>query len=99
MVHVIRWAGYDFNLYGSNETFPSASGVYIFAGVNARGNWTAYYVGQTENFSDRLHWHEKWEEALRLGATHIHLYFEPTYSTRIDIEAAVIEATRPILNR
>ena len=39
------------------------------------GNWKAYYIDETDNFSAEFEpTHEKWEEAQSMGATAIHVH-------------------------
>ena len=47
------------------------SGLYIFTYQQAV-SWYPLYVGQAQNFRDRLPNHERLDEAVRKGATHIH---------------------------
>lgn len=76
----------------------SAAGLYIFAYSTGGGRWKALYVGQTEDFSSRIPNHERWEEARRLGATHVHARVVPQAATRDVLERLLIENLQPPLN-
>ena len=60
--------------------------------------WTALYVGQTESLAARLPTHERWLEATRLGATHIHVRVEPLAMLRAAMEQQLIQTYQPRLN-
>ena len=87
----------EFTIYGSNKNWSSAAGLYIFSYQN--GNyWHAIYVGQTDDFSSRLPNHERLDEALRKGATHIHVAVIPQQSNRDKLEKMLIQNLKPTLN-
>jgi hypothetical protein len=79
-------------------TLPEPA-LYAFArpGPGPRG-WTPLFLSRTGNLADRLDGHERWEEARRLGATHILALFEPDREARGAAETDLIEALRPALN-
>ena len=60
--------------------------------------WRPLYVGKTQDFSARLPTHERWLEAVLLGATHIHARTEGNSWLRMLIEQELIETFRPPLN-
>lgn len=74
------------------------AGLYIFAGRNSANLWVALYVGQTDSFALRIPTHERWTEAARLGATHVHAMAESQAAMRDTIEAELIGAYQPRLN-
>jgi excinuclease UvrABC nuclease subunit len=94
----INWLTYGFDVYAPNTKWNDVPGIYIFAGPNASGRWRAYYIGQAASFKDRLADHENWNEAVRLGATHIHARVVQQQASRDTIEAELIEAYQPALN-
>ncbi len=81
-----------------DSTWNEVGGVYIFAGLNAQGLWRPHYIGKAESFSNRLPGHERWEEAVQLGATHVHAMVVQEEATRAAIERELISAWRPSLN-
>lgn len=95
----IDWGGYTFNVYSPQTDWNDVPGVYIFTGVNEQNQWVAYYVGESESFKTRpVKGHERWDEAVALGATHVHARGINDESTRLSVEAELIAAYRPPLN-
>lgn len=97
----VSWGGHGFTIYDpAKTTWNDVPGVYIFAGLDADLRWWyAKYIGQTTSFSNRLPNHERWEEATRQGATHIHAKVVQDEYQRIGIESALIQSYHPPLNR
>ena len=90
------WDGYEFRVYSPDTKWNDVGGLYIFAKRNQLGKWITLYAGQTGSFRDRLSGHERWAEAERQGATHIHARVEEDENLRILIEAKLIKHyTRP----
>lgn len=98
MNNKVTWLGYEFTVYATNTTWNPVPGVYMFCGLNARNQWITLYVGQAESLAVRLPTHERWPEAVRLGATHIHALVERRAANRDIIEKALIQAYQPRLN-
>lgn len=102
--HVVSWGGYDFNSYDPTQTnWNDVPGVYIFAGMSTDGRWwRAKYVGRTSSFSTRLgvgnNNHERWKEAIRKGATHVHARVVHNEMERRSLESMLIETYNPPLN-
>ena len=96
----VSWGGHGFTIYDpAKTTWNDVPGVYIFAGLDADLRWWyAKYIGQTTSFSNRLPSHERWEEATRQGATHIHAKVVQDEYQRIAIESALIQSYHPPLN-
>ena len=92
------WLGSIFTVYSPQVNWNAVAGLYIFAGRGLMGNWTALYVGQTESLAVRLSTHERWLEAARVGATHIHVRVEPLPMTRDAMEQQLIQTYQPRLN-
>ena len=97
----VSWGGYGFTVYDpAQTTWNDVPGVYIFAGLGTDLRWWyANYIGQTTSFSNRLPNHDKWQEAARQGATHIHARVVQDEYQRIAIESALIQSYQPSLNR
>lgn len=94
----VTWYNHEFDVFTPTSTWKTVGGVYIFTGLNNQAQWIALYIGQTNAFSERLPNHERWPEAQRLGATHIHLLQVPSAAIRILIERELIQAYQPLLN-
>lgn len=98
MSNIVTWAGHQFTAYPPTTTWNHVSGIYIFARQSSPGNWQALYIGQAQSFADRLPSHERWSEAARHGATHIHALIVPQQVNRDAIEQTLIRACQPVLN-
>ena len=97
---VVWGGGYAFAVYDPTATtWNDVPGVYVFAGLDATERWWyAKYIGQTTSFKSRIPSHERWQEAVRQGATHVHARVVQDASQRIDLENALVEAYRPPMN-
>lgn len=73
MLDIVKWLNWEFEVYGPGTGWNEVAGLYIFAGLNSAGEWVALYIGSTESLAERLPNHPRWPEAVRLGATHIHV--------------------------
>ena len=102
MAETVKWLGYEFTVYGDDTNWNEVAGLYVFVQhqVDTQGNpqWYAWYVGQTQSFSDRLPTHERWPEAVRKGANQIHARTEEDGLKREALEKELIEAYEPPLN-
>jgi hypothetical protein len=87
-----------FHVYDSNDKWLKAAGLYIFAYLAKDGLWRALYVGQTDDFSSRLPSHERLDEAIQHGATHIHAVQVPLAANRDEWERLLISHLQPQLN-
>ncbi len=87
----------EFTVYGSDTTWNKTAGLYVFTYQTPQG-WIALYVGQTDDFSARLPNHERWNEAARLGATHVHAVVVPLQANRDLYEKMLIRNLQPRLN-
>lgn len=87
----------NFYVYEYDTTWNEEAGLYIFA-YQTQQSWTALYVGQTDNFSNRLPNHERWEEAVQLGATHVHTVVVSLQTDRDQLEKRLIQVLQPEMN-
>lgn len=75
-------------------------GLYLFAqpGGLLDFGWRVTYVGETDDFATRIDGHEKWLDAVALGATHVGIC--PLYSAneRWLVEREMITSYCPPLN-
>ena len=97
----VEWGGgHSFFVYDADlRTWNDVPDVYIFAGLNSMRTWQAKYIGQTKSFRNRMPPnHARWNEAQRMGATHIHAKVVHSASSRLDLEQLLINAYRPPLN-
>lgn len=95
----VTWGSTEFTVFSPPRVeWYETSGIYIFTGVNSSNFWKALYIGQTDSFATRLPSHERWAEAVRLGATHIHAAVVPLAANRDRLEQALIAKYQPILN-
>lgn len=96
----VAWGGYVFHVCDYDTDWKDAPGVYIFTGVNQKNNWIPVYIGETGSFSDRMAGHERWEQARRLGATHVHArVVQGDRQVRVGIQDELVQAYSPPLNR
>ena len=99
----VEWGGHSFTVYDpALTTWKKVPGLYVFAGLAKDRQeilrWHAYYIGETQDFSDRFPNHEKWQAARRLGATHIHALIELQAGVREKEEKRLIRVYQPPLN-
>jgi hypothetical protein len=88
----------DFIVYDTNTLWNEFAGLYIFAYLSGE-YWHALYVGQTTDFSSRLPSHERWDEAVQKGATHIHALLVPQAANRDKVEKMLIQNLQPPMNQ
>ena len=88
----------SFNVYDSNENWSKVGGLYIFAYLAKDGIWRPLYIGQTDDFSARLPSHERLNEAIQRGATHIHAAVVPLAANRDTLERRLIASLQPPMN-
>ena len=98
MADKVKWLTYEFSVHGIGATWSKVAGIYIFTGVNAQNQWVALYIGQASSFAERLPNHDRWSEAHKLGATHVHARVESLQANRDKIEKELIQAFQPRLN-
>lgn len=100
LVHMssVSWLNREFNIHSHDAQWGDVAGIYVFAGRNVEGKWFPTYIGQTNSFKDRILSHERWEEAKRSGATHVHARVVLQQVDRDKIEKEMIETWKPKLN-
>ena len=95
------WLGHTFSVHLPSVEWSTAAGIYIFCGVSPQNKWTCLYVGQTVSFQarpGRPGAHDRWKEAVALGATHVHAMVVPLQAGRDRIERELIAGYKPPLN-
>lgn len=98
MADKVTWLTYEFSVHQHNANWNATAGIYIFCGLNQRGQWFPLYIGQASSLAERVPNHERWQEAVRLGATHVHAKVVSQQATRDQIEAELIQGYQPRLN-
>jgi len=108
---IVTWKGitgtaYQTDLCYYGRAFVGNPGVYIFCRptVGFPNNWDAIYVGETENFDDRLNLnltnHHQWANIKVKGATNVCCLHVPgDRSRRLAIETDLRAALRPPCNQ
>ena len=94
----VTWLTYDFTVYTKEANWNNTGGIYIFTGKNPQGLWVPLYIGKADNFQSRLVSHERWDESIRAGATHVRARGVAQEATREAIEAELIRNYQPKLN-
>lgn len=104
MVDTVRWTGvsgwgYDYEVYPFNTPLADVPGNYILCGITPQNFWNPLYIGEAEDLGARCCLgHEKWQGALRLGATHIHVHRHDNKQTRLAEETDLRKAFKTPLN-
>jgi predicted GIY-YIG superfamily endonuclease len=88
----------DMDVLDINANWNDSGGIYIFAYVT-EGSWQAAYVGQTNNFKVRLLSHDRWRNAVGMGATHVHAVAIDSEEDRDRVERQLIQHLQPPLNQ
>ena len=94
----VTWLTYEFIVYTMEANWNEVGGIYIFTGKNPQGLWVPLYIGKADSFQARFASHERWDEAARVGATHVHALVVPLEANRVIIEAELIQNYQPRLN-
>ncbi len=98
MADKVTWLTHEFSVHEHGANWNAAAGIYMFCGINQQNQWFPLYIGQASSLAERVPNHERWQEAVRLGATHVHAKAVSQQATRDQIEAALILAYQPRLN-
>jgi len=94
----VIWLGYEFKVYARfGATWNNVAGIYIFTAI-VGPHWKAFYIGQCDSFVNRFQTHERWDQAARLGATHVHARVVPLQADRDSLEQALIRTCQPPMN-
>jgi excinuclease UvrABC nuclease subunit len=92
------WITHTFEVHIPSVTWRDIPGIYIFCAVTPQNMWKPIYIGQADSLKARLANHERWEEAVALGATHVHAMAASSAQSRDAIERQLIRAYGPRLN-
>ncbi len=95
----VNWQGHTFSVHNHEANWADVPGIYIFSGFNQqRQQWIPLYIGQAESFKNRLSSHERWAEARKHGATHVHAMRLTQQTERNNVEKQLIQSFQPRLN-
>jgi hypothetical protein len=90
-----QWQGasgarYIYHVHTIGTGFKCEPGNYIFAKATP-GGWLPIYIGESESLGDRCcRTHEKWDLAIRHGATHIHCHLTANKNARLSEETDLV---------
>ncbi len=95
---------YNFEVYPIGTQLYVNPGAYLFLRLAANNNWDVLYVGEAEDFSDRLYTnlrqHHRLQCASQRGATHLGLIkVIGGKNSRMTIETDLRNAYNPPCNR
>lgn len=95
----VDWLSFRMKVCRQDTDWRDVPGVYVFAERDVTdGGWMAWYIGQADSFKDRIPNHERWDEAVECGATHVHAIVIEDEARRDSAESALIEHYQPPLN-
>ena len=89
---------FDFQAFNMDGQWNGTAGVYMFVRPSHNGNLDVLYVGLCESFANRMPNHDRWDEAVRLGANSVHAVVVPDKATREALEKHLIQQFQPQLN-
>jgi len=82
-----------------SATIKDEGGNYAFVKQLPNGNFIPLYFGEGESLRGRIPSHDRWNDALRLGATHVMSHTTPVGSlARLVEERDLIQKWNPPLN-
>ena len=90
---------YEYFIFNKEDDFKEVPANYVFARKNANSKYSVLYNGETENLSNRLKDHHKWDCANSHGMTHIFAHKSSSSAkARRNEEADLIEKYVPPCN-
>ena len=87
----------NFEVHPPRANWNDHPGLYMFCKYQL-GSWVPVYVGQAASLKNRLCGHDRWDEAVRLGATTVHAIVVHRQDERDLHERALIQHFNPTLN-
>lgn len=92
-------AEYQYEVYPIESEFRPLPGNYLYAGKSEDGQWVPLYIAQTRDMHQRLEGHEKLQDAIEHGATHIHMHYSSAgQAARCTEERDLIRYWQPACN-
>jgi hypothetical protein len=107
MTDIVDWQGLSGTKYRywvlenprNPDSVQAAGGNYAFVKKLPNGNYVPIYFGIADNLKDRIPTHERFEDAIRAGATHVMAHTTPAgAAARIAEERDLIQQWNPSLN-
>jgi hypothetical protein len=80
------------------SSIKDEGGNYAFVKQLPNGNFVPLYFGQADSLRNRIPNHERWNDAIRAGATHVMSHTTPSAVSRDLEEVDLIRQWNPILN-
>jgi excinuclease UvrABC nuclease subunit len=81
------------------QNIKAEGGNYAFVKRSANGNFVPLYFGQADDLQARIPSHERWDDASRIGATHVMSHTTPAgEQARLTEERDLIQRWNPVLN-
>jgi hypothetical protein len=99
-----QWVGqsgtqYPYTIHPLNAEFQAVPANYIYAKQAEDGTWVPVYIAQTRALKQRLEGHVSVDDALRQGATHIHVHLSTTgQAARCSEEHDLVNQWHPVCN-
>jgi predicted GIY-YIG superfamily endonuclease len=81
----------------SASGIKAVAGNYMFVRL-ANDGWVPVYIGIADDLQDRIPSHERWKEAVALGATEVMAHTQANRAKRETEEKALIKHWNPPLN-
>lgn len=91
-------ASYTFTVYSMDGDWNDVPGVYVFARPAAQGSWDPLYIGQCDSFKNRMCPHDRWDEAVQMGANSVHVVVIQSAKERDSVEREMIQSLDPPMN-
>ncbi len=101
---LVNWAGqsgktYPYQVYPLDASFEALPGNFVYAKEGEDGGWIPIYIAQTRDLHQRLEGHVRLEDAIQLGATHIHAHYcSVGQASRCSEERDLILRWQPVCN-
>ena len=93
---------FEVHKFSTITSWNKVAGLYIFSYVytakDGKQYWRSLYIGQTNDFNSRMPTHERFDEAVRKGATHVHVVVVPQAANRDTWEKHLILTYQPSMN-
>jgi hypothetical protein len=80
------------------DSIQSVIGNYMFVRQTPQGQWVPVYIGRADDLSVRVPTHDRWDDAIRAGATRVMAHTSPNVAVRDAEEADLIATWQPVLN-
>ena len=93
------WPSTGYSSGQPGDDWPSVGGLFLFVFRDPEEDrWVPLFVDQTESLAASLPTHPRWPEAVRIGATHVHVIRQHDPLVREDAKALIIRNYQPRMN-